>query len=119
MFLVDLCLLICCFFFFQAEDGIRDTSVTGVQTCALAIYDVVYTVQEAQKDKDIYTTNGTYAITAWLATKTVETIDANKIGRASCRERGKEPEGKGTVKRKRGKSGRQTHEEQKTDEQRR
>src|SRR5437762_12768282 len=23
------------FFFFQAEDGIRDTSVTGVQTCAL------------------------------------------------------------------------------------
>src|SRR5437762_10793930 len=29
--------LICCFFFFQAEDGIRDTSVTGVQTCALPI----------------------------------------------------------------------------------
>src|SRR5437879_11563154 len=27
--------LIC--FFFQAEDGIRDTSVTGVQTCALPI----------------------------------------------------------------------------------
>src|SRR5437763_200187 len=25
-------------FFFQAEDGIRDTSVTGVQTCALPIY---------------------------------------------------------------------------------
>src|SRR5437764_6818587 len=24
--------------FFQAEDGIRDTSVTGVQTCALPIY---------------------------------------------------------------------------------
>src|SRR5437764_10613241 len=28
----------CVFFFFQAEDGIRDTSVTGVQTCALPIY---------------------------------------------------------------------------------
>jgi len=27
-----------CIFFFQAEDGIRDTSVTGVQTCALPIY---------------------------------------------------------------------------------
>src|SRR5437764_6312275 len=27
------------FFFFQAEDGIRDTSVTGVQTCALPISD--------------------------------------------------------------------------------
>src|SRR6185369_7642531 len=29
------------FFFFQAEDGIRDSSVTGVQTCALPIYAVV------------------------------------------------------------------------------
>src|SRR5699024_11461638 len=27
---------ICCFFF-QAEDGIRDRNVTGVQTCALPI----------------------------------------------------------------------------------
>src|SRR2546427_8678221 len=26
-----------CFFFFQAEDGIRDLTVTGVQTCALPI----------------------------------------------------------------------------------
>src|SRR5207253_8501287 len=26
------------FFFFQAEDGIRDGHVTGVQTCALPIY---------------------------------------------------------------------------------
>src|SRR5690554_7188050 len=26
-------------FFFQAEDGIRDADVTGVQTCALPIYD--------------------------------------------------------------------------------
>src|SRR5438046_7138687 len=28
------------FFFFQAEDGIRDWSVTGVQTCALPIYTI-------------------------------------------------------------------------------
>src|SRR5215510_15672385 len=27
------------FFFFQAEDGIRDGHVTGVQTCALPIWD--------------------------------------------------------------------------------
>src|SRR2546430_6528272 len=27
----------CFFFFFQAEDGIRDLTVTGVQTCALPI----------------------------------------------------------------------------------
>src|SRR5215210_2724997 len=29
-------------FFFQAEDGIRDTSVTGVQTCALPISSEVW-----------------------------------------------------------------------------
>src|SRR5258708_38393131 len=28
----------CCVFFFQAEAGIRDVLVTGVQTCALPIY---------------------------------------------------------------------------------
>src|SRR5207249_5656817 len=27
-----------CVFFFQAEDGIRDRNVTGVQTCALPIF---------------------------------------------------------------------------------
>src|SRR5690349_22048949 len=38
------CFVVCCdcrlyvfFFFFQAEDGIRDLYVTGVQTCALPI----------------------------------------------------------------------------------
>src|SRR5256885_4449218 len=30
----------CFFFFFQAEDGIRDYKVTGVQTCALPILEV-------------------------------------------------------------------------------
>ena len=37
------CLFVCfdfVFFFFQAEDGIRDWSVTGVQTCALPILNV-------------------------------------------------------------------------------
>src|SRR2546429_1458613 len=29
------------FFFFQAEDGIRDVAVTGVQTCALPIFEHV------------------------------------------------------------------------------
>src|SRR5438034_9288650 len=29
--------MFCFFFFFQAEDGIRDHCVTGVQTCALPI----------------------------------------------------------------------------------
>src|SRR2546430_8772884 len=31
----------CVFFFFQAEDGIRDLTVTGVQTCALPICDLL------------------------------------------------------------------------------
>src|SRR3989454_12682441 len=30
-------MFMCFFFFFQAEDGIRDYKVTGVQTCALPI----------------------------------------------------------------------------------
>src|SRR2546429_2863570 len=36
------------FFFFQAEDGIRDVAVTGVQTCALPIY-LVPARQRAQR----------------------------------------------------------------------
>src|SRR5207247_6190845 len=35
------------FFFFQAEDGIRDPLVTGVQTCALPIYRL--TAPEAER----------------------------------------------------------------------
>src|SRR5207245_5192696 len=31
------CRFLFSFFFFQAEDGIRDATVTGVQTCALPI----------------------------------------------------------------------------------
>src|SRR5207302_6611426 len=40
------------FFFFQAEDGIRDFHVTGVQTCALPIYPGV-TVRQAQAEANI------------------------------------------------------------------
>ena len=54
MFVVGLCVCYCVrervglcffFFFFQAEDGIRDIGVTGVQTCALPI---LYTNQNLQ-----------------------------------------------------------------------
>src|SRR5690242_21436710 len=34
----------CLFFFFQAEDGIRDWHVTGVQTCALPIFAGTYEI---------------------------------------------------------------------------
>ena len=36
------------FFFFQAEDGIRDYDVTGVQTCALPISRAHYVVDTGQ-----------------------------------------------------------------------
>src|SRR2546430_11141746 len=35
-------------FFFQAEDGIRDLTVTGVQTCALPIFSCRTTVPKRQ-----------------------------------------------------------------------
>src|SRR6266702_8408472 len=39
-------------FFFQAEDGIRDGHVTGVQTCALPIY-LGLILEKASKKLDI------------------------------------------------------------------
>src|SRR5947207_5735928 len=40
------------FFFFQAEDGIRDHCVTGVQTCALSICKTVKpTISEEEVDR--------------------------------------------------------------------
>src|SRR5215510_13864771 len=41
VFFLDLDGLFFYFFFFQAEDGIRDGHVTGVQTCALPIFHTV------------------------------------------------------------------------------
>src|SRR5690349_24809603 len=38
-------------FFFQAEDGIRDLYVTGVQTCALPIYGQGRATREARHDR--------------------------------------------------------------------
>src|SRR5699024_11622973 len=44
-------------FFFQAEDGIRDRNVTGVQTCALPIY--LITVYPLDKESIIEAANKT------------------------------------------------------------
>src|SRR5699024_11384718 len=83
-------------FFFQAEDGIRDRNVTGVQTCALPILTErgVGTVSSeelasaagvtsAKVRKDLshlgsYGTRGVGYDVAYLR---------HQIGRASCRER--------------------------------
>src|SRR5699024_11850286 len=74
-------------FFFQAEDGIRDRNVTGVQTCALPIYawkEAAHFLKEA-KEKHKAITN--------LYKQTIDDEEIKnkekhiKIGRASCRER--------------------------------
>src|SRR5438552_15307154 len=63
------------FFFFQAEDGIRDDLVTGVQTCALPIFlPMLYS-------RIPLTAKG--ARTAVVSRKN----QRGQIGRASCRER--------------------------------
>src|SRR5260370_16696961 len=90
----------CFFFFFQAEDGIRDSSVTGVQTCALPISRFhapgdrfhelivwnrvevfaqvrVYHVRVSVTQRSVHSLHGV----ARAAALSVE------IGRASCRER--------------------------------
>ena len=70
----------CLFFFFQAEDGIRDWSVTGVQTCALPLSTsptvVVLSLLAACAD--------VVALSVPVARADVGLLE---IGRASCRER--------------------------------
>src|SRR5688500_20260194 len=43
-----------CFFFFQAEDGIRDYKVTGVQTCALPILLTEYSPAHHKHQTGLY-----------------------------------------------------------------
>src|SRR2546430_16831196 len=46
------------FFFFQAEDGIRDLTVTGVQTCALPILNPLTLIAVGMYGKTLPTPNG-------------------------------------------------------------
>src|SRR5256885_3131795 len=86
------------YFFFQAEDGIRDYKVTGVQTCALPISAVQTATARAPHlvlffQNSAATSNGAsaeYPANAyWLAISKMDggALRAIKIGRASCRER--------------------------------
>src|SRR5258707_6259880 len=84
------------FFFFQAEDGIRDIGVTGVQTCALPISKPSRSMFQHRRHgvwvpAFAGTTMGMTWL--WLASSTLSERDAGRgysvvqIGRASCRER--------------------------------
>src|SRR2546421_6464927 len=86
------------FFFFQAEDGIRDLIVTGVQTCALPIY----FRDQRGLDPGMPCVGGDGTGEGWRRTDTALERGAHvlelrigepaadspgEIGRASCRER--------------------------------
>src|SRR5437762_13953796 len=89
----------CFVFFFQAEDGIRDTSVTGVQTCALPICDLgVSEAEVSEMEKRLAARDLSfdpapepedeepYSPAAYLPAPDADPA-AQEIGRASCRER--------------------------------
>src|SRR5262249_57488480 len=84
------------FFFFQAEDGIRDWSVTGVQTCALPISvldERALAIEREEIERLAKDRDDEQAI-----------LDRNvyEIGRASCRERGEISVVEGSLKKKKG-----------------
>src|SRR2546429_5715618 len=87
------------FFFFQAEDGIRDVAVTGVQTCALPIFhygDASELVTRFQAGLPFPLTQAQRRVIAEIAADLSRPHPMNRllqgdvgseIGRASCRER--------------------------------
>src|SRR2546427_2094977 len=85
------------FFFFQAEDGIRDLTVTGVQTCALPIS---HRAPVSVALPELATHRGELPIAEQVAEVTLMRVigrldllpaalskGLHEIGRASCRER--------------------------------
>src|SRR5439155_2893706 len=80
------------FFFFQAEDGIRDGHVTGVQTCALPISccscgNRASFPQEQQAGIDLPDVERPDPATDHSRRHTHPGRMSEQIGRASCRER--------------------------------
>src|SRR5947208_16126609 len=84
------------FFFFQAEDGIRDDLVTGVQTCALPISIGGHHEKARLRDRDRDRREVAIGVVRHLLVEELvvheRAHDADsdrvaKIGRASCRER--------------------------------
>src|SRR2546423_7002345 len=88
------------FFFFQAEDGIRDKLVTGVQTCALPIYQVPVGDRSGAVIEPMLTDQWFLDLTSdtrvdgrpgpggrKAITEPALNAVRSEIGRASCRER--------------------------------
>src|SRR2546427_5598329 len=70
-----------CSFFFQAEDGIRDLTVTGVQTCALPISAFTGSVTVALgTNPSGGTLAGTTTVTAASGVATFGTLSVDKVG---------------------------------------
>src|SRR5437764_10510362 len=102
------------FFFFQAEDGIRDTSVTGVQTCALPIFGAPHAGgdrhgqpdrgRKAEQGHVLAERPGQGVQAAGVAVRPEDqggrAGERGQIGRASCRERVEITEVAGSVTKK-------------------
>src|SRR5688572_30946193 len=96
-FLFIFMLLIFFFFFFQAEDGIRDLTVTGVQTCALPIYPRPARRAPGRRPGHRLRARGgrgtrlsrpgDVGLRATQHLSQATGLDGDEIGRASCRER--------------------------------
>src|SRR5207249_8851138 len=94
------------FFFFQAEDGIRDRNVTGVQTCALPIFRAqeragevhvehplpLVSIEEVRRSTTRDPGRGDDGVDSPVLGDHLVDHTRNRllveIGRASCRERG-------------------------------
>src|SRR5690625_5900321 len=97
----------CIDFFLQAEDGIRDAHVTGVQTCALPIFTIGADIETSEKSRKLardlpenrlLTETDNPGGWKWLYGDTgfpvlIDTVEAelarvrDEIGRAACRDR--------------------------------
>src|SRR5437773_5266698 len=93
-------------FFFQAEDGIRDRDVTGVQTCALPISwpeewgGTGWNVAQRYIFEEECGYVGTPPLIPFGLTMCAAVLLRFEIGRASCRERGEVSGGAGALKKK-------------------
>src|SRR5204862_5624876 len=73
------------FFFFQAEDGIRDLYVTGVQTCALPI--CPHLREDVREPAVLHRQAGLDGRAHHPVRPPPRRRERSQIGRASCRER--------------------------------